>query len=268
MFNSSKKILILGLTTLFLGSVFGHEFWLEPQRFLVKVGEKINFRVFVGENFKGEFVDFSQFSVTSLAQYRRGNKQETGGSLSEKQVADFLKFDAEGLSLVAFNNTNKFIELEAQKFNEYLKSDGLDNVKELRKQRGEMNRRGREVYQRCAKTLLMVGKNIETDTTYRLNTGMKLEIIPQQNPYGEAKELTFSVLFDTHPLPNALVVVWYKNGKQWSKREFRSNEQGQVRFGYTKHGKWMVSTVRMIPVENNPQADWQSYWGSYTFGFQ
>jgi hypothetical protein len=29
----------------------------------------------------------------------------------------------------------------------------------------------------------------------------------------------------------------------------------------------MISTVKMIPHTDPKEADWQSFWGSYTFGF-
>jgi hypothetical protein len=38
-------------------------------------------------------------------------------------------------------------------------------------------------------------------------------------------------------------------------------------FSLDQKGQWMVSTVHMIPVENNPEGDYQSYWGNLTFEF-
>jgi uncharacterized GH25 family protein len=50
------------------------------------------------------------------------------------------------------------------------------------------------------------------DDTYKINSGMRLELIPEQNPYlvENGKLLTFNVLFDNQPLQDALVVVWQK----------------------------------------------------------
>lgn len=118
--------------------------------------------------------------------------------MTEQNLNDFLKFENEGNHLIAFNNSNKHIELEPKMFNQYLKDDGLDNVADFRKKNGQLNKKGREEYQRCVKTLLQVGSL--HDETYRINTGMRLEIIPEQNPYISNKSLTFKVLFDNKPL--------------------------------------------------------------------
>jgi uncharacterized GH25 family protein len=245
---------------------FAHEFWLEPQKFLLAIGEKINFRVFVGENFTGEEVDFTKFKIEKFTHYSSKGQENTKGELTEQNLNDFLKFDTEGNHLVAFNNSNKHIELEADKFNEYLKDDGLDNVAAYRKKHRQQNKRGTEQYQRCVKTLLQVG-NIH-DETYRINTGMRLEIIPEQNPYASDKSLTFKVLFDNKPLKNALVVVWQKGIEQPNKRNFRSDANGNVTFSFEPKGVWMVSSVNMVQHIKPIEADWQSYWGSYTFGFR
>ncbi|WP_238803850.1 DUF4198 domain-containing protein [Emticicia aquatica] len=260
-----KKVsIILALLVVSL-ITFAHEFWLEPQKFLLSIGEKINFRVFVGENFTGEEVDFSKFEVAKFSIYSSKGEESIKGKLTEQNLSDFLKFDAEGNHLIAFNNTNKHIELEADKFNEYLKDDGLDNVLLFRKTNKQLKKRGTEEYQRCVKTLLQV-ENVH-DETYRINTGMKLEIIPEQNPYLSDKSLTFKVLFDNKPLKNALVVVWQKGIEKSNKRNFRSDADGKITFVFEPKGIWMVSAVNMVPHSNPKEADWQSYWGSYTFGF-
>lgn len=261
-----KKISIAFVLLLLTFIAFGHEFWLEPQKFLLAIGEKINFRVFVGENFTGEDVDFTKFEVAKFSHYTSKNEETTKGNLTEENLSDFLKFDTEGNHLIAFNNSNKYIELEADKFNEYLKDDGLDNVSDFRKKHKLLNKKGTEEYQRCVKTLLQVGDT--HDETYKKNTGMKLEIIPEQNPYSSDKSLTFNVLFENKPVKNALVVVWQKGIEKPNKREFRSNAEGKITFNFEPKGIWMVSSVKMVPHSNPKVADWQSYWGSYTFGFQ
>src|SRR5207249_7443329 len=49
------------------------------------------------------------------------------------------------------------IELEPEKFESYLKDEGLERVVKIRSDRKETLKPGREVFSRCAKTLLKVG---------------------------------------------------------------------------------------------------------------
>ena len=168
--------------------------------------------------------------------------------------------------MIALNNTNKHIELEADKFNDYLKEEGLDGVLAWRKAHNALDKKGREMYQRCVKTLLQVGK--KHDEVYRQNTGMRLELIPQQNPYTTKQSLTFQVLFDNKPIDKALVLVWQKGIEKPELRKLRTDKSGKVSFSFEPKGIYMVSTVHMVPYSKPEEADWQSYWGSYTFGFK
>ncbi|RYU96843.1 DUF4198 domain-containing protein [Emticicia agri] len=262
-----KKLSLL-LSLIIVSSLFAiaHEFWLEPQKFLLEAGEKLHLKIFVGEGFVGEEIDFSKFKVAKYTHYSPDDEENTSGSLNEQQLNDFLKFEKEGNHLIALNNTNKHIELEADKFNEYLKEEGLDNVLQWRKEHGALNKKGREMYQRCVKTLLQVGKT--QNELYRRNTGMRLELIPQQNPYIAKESLTFQVLFDNKPVENALLLVWQKGIEKPNVRKFRTDATGKVTFSFEPKGIFMISTVQMVPHTDSTEADWQSYWGSYTFGFK
>jgi uncharacterized GH25 family protein len=256
-----KIFILLIISTLCMS----HEFWLQPRKFILQPSEKTSVDVFVGENYKGDKVDATKFTISKMTHYANNVEEDFISKVSTKDsVSIEAQFTTEGNHLLAFNNTNKFIELKADKFNEYLKSDGLDNIIKLRKQQGKEKQAGREFYQRCVKTLFQVGA--KQDNTFSKNTGMRLEIIPQQNPYS-AKEITFNILFDNQVVTNALVVAWHHKNGRTSKVNKRSDTNGSVKFTVENEGRWMISTVKMIPTTDNSKADYQSFWGSYTFGF-
>ena len=102
--KTSFALILLLFTSII---AFAHEFWLEPQKFLLAIGEKINLRVFVGENFTGEEVDFTKFEIKKFSHYSSKGETHTQGNLTEQNLSDFLKFDNEGNHLIAFNNSNK-----------------------------------------------------------------------------------------------------------------------------------------------------------------
>jgi uncharacterized GH25 family protein len=62
--------------------------------------------------------------------------------------------------------------------------------------------------------------------------------------------------------------VWQRNNNQTTRQQYFTNRKGEISFTVFTTGKWMVSTVKMMPTENDPQANWQSYWGSCTWGYQ
>ena len=117
------------------------------------------------------------------------------------------------------------------------------------------------------KTLFQVGD--VQDETYKQNTGMRLEVIALDNPYSvkDKKMIPFKVIFDNEVVTNALVLAWHSDKGKTTVEKMRSNKDGEVNIPITKKGRWMISTVKMIPTTDNQKADYQSFWGSYTFGF-
>ncbi|WP_160714121.1 DUF4198 domain-containing protein [Chitinophaga solisilvae] len=247
---------------------FSHEFWLQPLKFILKVNEPAAVNVMVGESYKGERSDGRKYEVLQLKHFSATKEEDLKSALGgPKKSSMTVAFSEPGNHLLAFSNTGKYIGLDAKKFNEYLAEEGLDNVKEWREQHQQADKPGREFYQRCAKTLFQVGD--QHDDTYARNTGMRIELIPASNPYTIASgdQITFRVLFDNVPVKNALVLAWQVKQNKTSVNKFRSNDAGEVTFPIEKAGRWMISSVHMIPDASGEKADWQSFWGSYTFGF-
>ncbi len=246
-----------------------HEFWLDPNKFIYERGEKINVRFFVGENFDGENWKGNNEKTQSLKLYYGGVSDDLSKYIS-KEKGDSLEITMldEGINVIAFNSTNTFIKLEADKFNEYLQEDGLTETLEYRKQNNEMDSVGREWYQRCAKTIFQVGN--ENDKTFSVNTNLPLEIIPLSNPYLVKKNdsLSVKVIFQNYPLANYHVKIWHRENDSTIKAGMLTDENGEIKFPVLPSGKWMLSLVKMVRLQNDAKADWQSYWGSFTWGYK
>lgn len=265
-----KKILTVLLTILISSTLLlAHEFWLMPNKFRVKTNESIALNYYVGEDFMGELWKRKKDKTLKFTQFTQQKKIDlTDLSIKSDTNAISLKFESEGTHVLALETKNSFIALEAQKFNEYLKDDGIDNIYALREKKGELNKPSKEFYRRCAKTLIQVGT--KSDNTFKQNTGMPLEIIPLQNPYFSkiGDKITVKVLFNSEPLVDKMIVIWNKTATTKTRQQkLRTNAEGEMTFNLDQKGQWMVSTVQMIPVENNPEGDYQSFWGNLTFEF-
>jgi len=250
-----------------------HEFWLLPPQFFVAPGTTLNLRLFVGENFAGERWAGKSNRVTRFEHYAPAGPVSL---LSAATAADTLyptvTFAQPGTHLVALATNNATITLEVEKFNTYLKEEGLDYILLQRQQRNALNQPGREVYSRCAKTLVQVGNYTSADTSraWSRPAGLALDLVPEQNPYAlrPGNSLTIRVLADGQPKAGQLVQVWQRApGQNVKISKLYSNQNGRVLFRVTNAGQYMVSAVRMVPV-NRPEADWQSTWSTLTFGFK
>lgn len=263
-----KNLLILSLL-FFISSLSAHEFWLNPEKFIYKRAEKINIKFLVGENFDGENWKGNNERIKSLKIYFSGVSDDLTPVVTEASgdSIEYFMID-EGTNLIAFNSNNSFIDLEPGKFNEYLEEDGLTDALEYRKKNNEMGCNGRESYQRCAKTLLQVGE--VKDQTFGITTSLPIDIIPAANPYllKNKEKLRVKILYNKSVLANALVKIWHRKNDETKKIELKTDEDGEIVFPVTLSGKWMISTVKMERLFDNPLSDWQSYWGSLTWGYE
>ena len=263
-----RKLLMI-LALLSSGWLVAHEFWLEPQKFNLQRGEalKLNFRV--GEDFHGENWTGNRSSVEKLTLHYNGIKDDLENLIAEENAGDSLnlQFFDEGTGMISYHSTNKRIELEPEKFLAYLKEDGLQNAIAYREEHHETDSIGREYYQRSVKTIFQVGKHY--DNTYSIVTGIPLEFIPLQHPYSLKKEqpLKIKLLFQNQPLEGATVKVWHRLNGKTVMTSYTSGHDGIVSFSPLRSGRYMVSAVHMQHIDTSATTQWQSYWGSLTWGY-
>jgi uncharacterized GH25 family protein len=259
--------LVIGILSLgFLAQ--SHEFWLQPTKFRFKLGEELKVDFKVGENFEGEPWDLKKHKIEKLELHQLTKSKDLRAVVKidgKDRVA--VKLMEEGTQLLVMQSNYAYIELEAEKFNDYLKEDGLDNVYDLRKKSNTLNKPSKEYYGRFVKLLVQVGN--KTDNTFKKKIGFKNEIIPEKNPYtlksGDYFQCT--VLYEGKPSPHQLVKVWNKIGTTTFLQNLYTENDGTVTFPINAKGAWMVSSVKMIPSEKEG-ADWQSMWASLVFGIE
>ena len=263
-----RKVRILLVLMLVTMVGISHEFWLQPKKFKYKVGEEINIDFMVGESFTGEFWDLKRHKVEKLELYNfSGNKD----LLKEVKTTEgnnlVYKFSQPGTHLVVMQSDAAYIELEAEKFNDYLKEDGLDYILEERKKTNRLNNPSKENYTRFAKLLVQSGDKM--DNTFLNKAGLRLEIIPDKNPYSLASGdyLQCQVLFEGKPSAHALVKVWNHIGNKVFLQNIYTETDGTIKFPISSKGPWMVSSVRMIHSEKD-ESVYHSLWTSLVFGIE
>jgi len=263
-----KKIFLLLLTFIVI-SVSGHEFWIQPDKFLYNHGEPVNIKFLVGENFAGDNWSGDKNKIKSLRLYFEDVTDKNFGDDLGEDKGDSLQIAIldEGTVMVTLNTTNSFIDLDAAKFNDYLREDGLRDALSYWEKNSDTAKNGRENYQRSVKTIFQVGSKYTN--VYKKKTDLPLDIIPAEHPYTVSKDRNFKVrvFFMGEKLKNTKVKVWHKLDDKISLEEYVTDDEGEVKFFLSPEGEWMVSCVKMVRMENDPNAEWQSYWGSLTWGY-
>lgn len=244
-----------------------NEFWLQPEKFFYKRGETINIRFKLGQQFQGHNWYGNASRINSLRFYMASIKDDLSAnmSLDSGDSLQIAMFD-EGTAMVTFQSTNAFVKMKARYFNEYLAKNALADAIAFRKNNDDMDAAGKEFYQRNVKTLFQVGPTL--NNCYRLTTSLPLDIIPQSNPYGMRNNqvLEVRVLFNKKPFKNKCVRLWHRVNNKTVLKDVRTDANGNLSFRMQKTGRWMISTVAMTHLKKG-DADWQSYWGSLTWGY-
>lgn len=264
----NKKLLSVTFLVLVTLMSQAHEFWLQTARFRYKIGEEMKVDFVVGENFTGEFWDLNRHRVEKFEMHSGATARNLLKDIKSTAGKNLTyKFDKEGTHVLALESNAAYLEMEAGKFNEYLKEDGLDYILDERTQLKQLDRPSRELYKRFAK--LMVQAGARTDEIHRKRMGFRYEILPLTNPYllKSGDYLECRVLWEGKPSPHSLVKVWSHLGNRTFLQNIYTENDGTVKFPISSTGPWMVSAVKMIRSEKQ-DADYESFWASLVFGIE
>jgi len=244
------------------GPLAAHDFWIEPGSFAPAIGDRIALHLRVGEGFAGEPVPRNPQRIERFAAIGPGGAEIPAAGEPGADPAGSLQLTGPGLHIAVYRSTPAFIELEAAKFEEYLRQEGLEPVLDERRRRGEQSAPGRELYSRSVKALLSVGGTGGLDRAL----GLPLELVAESDPQtlAAAGELAVRLLFRGAPLAGAQVVALPKQG---AARQVvrRTDAEGRVAFPLAVPGPWLIKAVHMVRLESDPRAQWESVWASLTF---
>jgi len=240
-----------------------HDFWISPSAFRPKVGGLVGIRLLVGQEMIGDPVPRDPAAIKRFILVNGPGEKPVPGR-DDSDPAGIIRADAPGLLVVGYQSLPRPIELMPDKFGQYLGEEGLDEIKVLLAGRGARSGAAREVFSRCAKTLLLSGEPSEKDQDRAL--GLTFEIVAEQNPYLSAagRELSFALSYEGKPRAGALVIAINQRDPS-TKLSARSDAQGRVAFRFPTGGAWLVKAVHMIPARPGSNADWESFWASLTF---
>lgn len=256
------------LLSLAIGS-FAHEYWFEADNFFIKPKENTPIRLFVGSALKKDEERTYQAGKTDLFQMFSSDETFDLRSLAEDGRSPIMRFSADypGTYLLSMQRNWSYIKLDAEKFEEYLKEDGIDFISDERKRLGESEKEGRERYSRYIKTLIQVGNNRTGNARARI--GAKLEIVPLENPYSKktGSTIKFQVFFSGRPLPNRTVFADNRDSETITTQKLVTDTSGNFTVKLDRAGIWLIRLVNMQRCEKNcTEADWESFWAALTFG--
>jgi hypothetical protein len=248
------------LILLVAAPVAAHDFWIEPASYTPQSGQILSVRLKVGQDLMGDPVARDSSLVKQfVSEGVEGRKPLVGRDGSDP--AGYLRVDGQGLTVIGYSSNPSTVDMPADKFNQYLKDEGLDAILALRAKRKQMGDGSHELFSRCAKSLVATGSGKGSDRSL----GFTLELVAGRNPYAmrAGDELPLRLTYLGRPLAGALVVAMNRMDPV-QKLSARTDADGRVSIRLPQAGMWMVKSVHMIPSGQN----WESFWASLTFEVQ
>ncbi|MBI2803764.1 MAG: DUF4198 domain-containing protein [Planctomycetes bacterium] len=243
----------------------GHDLWLVPPG-KAEPKQKIQIAASVGMDFP--------VSVFASATDRYPRKFVLGpdgatlplSSAGKKGLVSFLEFEPSvpGIHLLAVQTTPKVLELDADRFNDYLVTDGLPHIYRLRAKEKTLNQPAKERYSKSPTAVIAVGASKTGDWGKVLD--LPLQIVPMQNPF-DAKigaTLRVRVLFQKKPLARANL-GWQRPGDGDTPIGYvRTDAKGEALIPIAQTG---LMTIRLTHMTRPKLAayEWESFWTTLTF---
>lgn len=281
-----RKYYFLPLLILFLCS---HDLYLKMETYFLQPNEEATLSLYNGTFDKSENIitrdRMLDASVTSNG--KRTKIQDNQWKDQDSTITQFtLQVGKPGTYVAGVSTKARNIELTAEKFNDYLKHDGVLDMLEARKEKNLLDQDAVESYQKHVKAIYQVGDNKTDD--WKTNLGYPIEFIPQANPYEtySGEQLEVQLLLDGKPLSNQLVFAHHQSGSHGHThddedhthdgksdedhshtggQQLRTNDRGMVTVDLSNDGIYYLRTIHMVEVEDNDDLTHESKWATLTF---
>jgi hypothetical protein len=172
-----------------------------------------------------------------------------------------------GAFVLTARTVPNFLSLPADKFEDYLRHEHLDQIIAWRKANGEAAAPSRELYSKYAKTIVHGGGNGASDFVTR-PVGLTVEIVPEIDParLAAGDSLPVRVLYESKPLPQlAVESMCAVDGKLVVEKWVTTDTAGRARLPVQAGAVCKLHAIHMVRRTERKDADWESHWASLTF---
>jgi len=299
--NTYYRPVYLLLTVLLLCS---HDLYLKMETYFLQPNQEATLSLYNGTFEKSENIITRDrmLDASIVTQGKRRSIEAMEWSDQDSTITQLSFTAGEAGTYVAGVSTKaRNIALAADKFNDYLKHDGVLDMLEYRTANDLLGQDAVESYQKHVKAIYQVG-DVKTDD-WKTVLGYPIEFVPQSNPYEiySGGQLEVMVLLDGQPLANQLVYADYissghdesqshsHDGEEHSHsnddlghshnnesdsgeghthtsgQKLRTDDQGIVKVDFPEDGIYYLRTIHMVTVTDNEELTHQSKWATLTF---
>ncbi|WP_448097079.1 DUF4198 domain-containing protein [Luteibacter yeojuensis] len=256
------------------GTVRAHDFWVQPQAFLVQPVQATSLTLQVGH---GPYRQRSPIALQRIARFQAFGPSDQhvdlrgtlhlGDGIGDGDIT----LPHAGTYLLALETDNRAqSHLPSLRFNDYLTVEGLTPALERRRREGRMDVDETEIYSRHAKAIMQAGPfNAAAQASVTTPLGFTLEIVPDINPYAlpRSRTLPVRVFYRGHALPGATVKFTNLDHDDAPVEIHVTDAAGRASFAMPASGRWLLNTIWIRALPTNAEADYETDFSSLSFGF-
>ncbi|WP_083777288.1 DUF4198 domain-containing protein [Kordia algicida OT-1] len=204
-----------------------HDLYIKMDSYFLKPNQEATLSLYNGtfENSENIITRDRMLDASLVAQGKRTAIDPSNWKDQDSIITQLTFKTGEAGTYVAGVSTKaRNIELTAEKFNSYLKNDGVLDMLQKRTTDSLLNEDAVESYQKHVKAIYQVG-DVKTND-WNTVLGYPIEFVPQENPYDKYNGDTLEVqlLLDGKPLPNQLVFADFIKNSHGHTHDDESNE--------------------------------------------
>ena len=249
-----------------------HEFWIEPQKFIVESTENISADLRIGQMMTGVNYGFYPRNFKQLS-IKNGTKiLPITGRLGDKPAIQIPRQGHQLVTIFITTVDNVVYYQDWSQFEEFLKEKNLIAAEEEHKKNNFPQSEFKEIYSRYAKALVGSGNSFGYDN----KLGLETEIVLKQNPYIDnvTNGLTITLFYNDAPKANTQIEVFSRaNNKEVKKKVFFTNDNGEALIDVMPSTDYLINSVilrqpkikkELLSSKDQPIL-WESLWASITF---
>src|SRR5438093_1150022 len=158
-----RPLWVLAITAFAISGVplFAHDMWIEPTTFSPEPGRIVGAKLRVGQDLLGDPIPRDASLINQFI-FDDGSGRKPLIGRDGADPAGMLRVATPGLVVIGYRSNPSAVELTPEKFNQYLKDEGLDAIAALRAKRNQTGAKAHEIFSRCAKSLILSGPATES----------------------------------------------------------------------------------------------------------
>lgn len=241
-----------------------HEFWIEPESYVVDASDNLVTKLKNGQNFEGISLAFFDRNVARFEVVTGDVRRPVKARMGDNPALD-MPAQHTGLTIVLHETTPSFVTYrEWEKFQKFADHKDFGDIAARHQANGFGPPPFKERYSRHAKALIAVGDGAGADRAF----GLKTEFVALTNPYAPDFDGTMrvQVFYEGAIRPDAQVEVFDRDPEgAVTVSLHRADSEGMTAIPVTPGHNYLFDAVVLRPAQDSDDAVWETFWAALTF---